>query len=333
LDAKNFDLHIFYTNCTVDQETNKVRQRAKSFLMGPKSIQQWVDEINNANINFLFYPEIGMDPMTLKLASMRLCPVQACSWGHPETSGLPTMDYYISSEKLDEDNANIYYSEKLVRLKGIGFYYDPPTLESNIEDLGDIQLTTGVPILLCLGAPNKFAPTADWIFFEIINRLKYCQLIFVEDENGAYKVLKTRLEKMFKDSDLEFTKFIKFIGPLNRRGYSELMKRSNLLLDTIGFSGFNTAMQAIGCNLPVITREGRYMRTKSASALLRTIGAPELIAESEHQYIDIIEKYIFNSDFSNNIKEKIRLNQDRLYKNIESIIQFESFIKSVVLPS
>ena len=55
----------------------------------------------SADLDVLIYPEIGMDPLTVKLASMRLARVQAATWGHPETTGLPTIDHYLSAEALE----------------------------------------------------------------------------------------------------------------------------------------------------------------------------------------------------------------------------------------
>ena len=58
-----------------------------------------------------------MDKLTIQLASMRLAPIQLCSFGHPETSGLRTIDYYISSELLETTESQSFYSEKLINFQ------------------------------------------------------------------------------------------------------------------------------------------------------------------------------------------------------------------------
>ena len=50
--------------------------------------------------------------------------------------------------------------------------------------------------------------------------------------------------------------------------------------------------------MPIITREGDFQRTRHASAILKTIGAEELIANSEEEYIALIEKITLDPDFS-----------------------------------
>ena len=73
-----------------------MRWRTKPSLCHPglKSQQQAVAA---EQLDVLFYPDIGMTPSTYFLAYARLAPVQATSWGHPDTSGLDTMDYYVSA--------------------------------------------------------------------------------------------------------------------------------------------------------------------------------------------------------------------------------------------
>ena len=57
-----------------------------------------------------------MDELSLQLAAQRLAPVQCNSLGHPETSGLPTIDYFLSSDLMEPLDAARHYTERLVRL-------------------------------------------------------------------------------------------------------------------------------------------------------------------------------------------------------------------------
>ena len=75
------------------------------------------------------------------------------------------------------------------------------------------------------------------------------------------------------------------IRTLERAEFFGLMRRSALLLDTLGFSGFNTAIQAIECDLPVLAYEGDFMRGRLASAIMHRLGLPELVATTKNEYI------------------------------------------------
>ena len=70
-----------------------------------------------------------------------------------------------------------------------------------------------------------------------------------------------------------------FIPTLDRARFFGLMQRAHLMLDTLGFSGFNTAIQAIECGLPVVSREGEFMRGRLGSGILRRMGMDALVAD------------------------------------------------------
>ena len=329
LDTDKFDLHIFSLDNKSDDETESIKNRVKYFHTGLKNLTEWANKIKNSEIDIAFYPEIGMDKLTIQLASMRLAPVQLCSFGHPETSGLSTIDYYVSSEFLETAESEIFYTEKLIKLPGLGYYFEPPTLETTEINITEIGINPNLPVILCLGYPNKFSPLYDWVYVEIIKRVAGGQLIFMNDREETSEILKIRLKNKMEQAGLNYEKHVIFIPGLSRQGYSALMKNADLLLDPIGFSGANTTLQAIGCGLPVVTREGRFQRTKHASAILRSLEIEELITSTEEDYIDLVEKIILDDGFRKKLKFKIKSNENYLYKNKKPIRALENFFESV----
>src|SRR6266704_3221669 len=116
LDRKRFSVHAFYLGVDQDRETLFAQSHASHFEQGGRGLRQWVEAILGQQLDVLIYPGIGMDPITVKLASLRLAPVQVAAWGHPETTGLPTIDYYLSAEDLEPPGAQGNYTEELVTL-------------------------------------------------------------------------------------------------------------------------------------------------------------------------------------------------------------------------
>ena len=123
IDRTEFSLHIFYTGTTSDRETAIARNRATTFVQSAGDLRDWVDALLDQPLDVLIYPEIGMDSMSVKLASLRLVPLQVAAWGHPETTGLPTIDYYLSAEAFEPPEAQTYYRERLIALPGLGCAY------------------------------------------------------------------------------------------------------------------------------------------------------------------------------------------------------------------
>jgi predicted O-linked N-acetylglucosamine transferase (SPINDLY family) len=104
------------------------------------------------------------------------------------------------------------------------------------------------------------------------------------------------------------------------------MKRADLYLDTIGFSGFNTAMQAVGSGLPIVTREGRFMRGRLASGLLKQMGLSELVAQSEEEYVATAARLVRDAEYGRQIRARIEVARASLREDIAPIRTLEDFL-------
>ena len=59
----------------------------------------------------------------------------------------------------------------------------------------------------------------------------------------------------------------------------------DVMLDSIGWSGGNTTLEALAQDLPVVTFEGALMRGRVSAGILRMMGMPETIAETVDDYV------------------------------------------------
>lgn len=329
LDPERFELHTFYTGTLKDEETTWASKRSASFEMGNKEFGQWAGIIQEKRVDVLIYPEIGMDLLTAKLASMRLAPIQVATWGHPETSGLSTIDYFLSAEDLEPPNAQDNYTEKLILLPQLGCHYYPAKVKSVDPDLIALRVNPSVPLLLCPGSPFKYAPQYDAVFTEIAQRLGKCQFIFFSGHLPALnEKLRARLQSAFEKADLNFDEYCVILPWLNKPLFYGLMKLVDVFLDTIGFSGFNTAIQALECDLPIVTREGRFMRGRLASGILRRMGLSELVASDEAKYVDLVVKLVQDASYRNAMRQRIASSRSILFHDVSSIRALEAFLIS-----
>ena len=74
-----------------------------------------------------------MDPKIQLLASLRLANAQCQTLGHPVSSCFKNIDYFISSELMENENSNKDYSEKLFTISGTGQCYEYPNIKSTSE--------------------------------------------------------------------------------------------------------------------------------------------------------------------------------------------------------
>ena len=123
LDPKRFALHLFHTGSVEDGETAWAERRVPTLHRGSRDWSQWAKVIADARLDVLLFPEVGMDATTVRLACLRLARVQLASWGHPITTGLPTLDGYLSAGALETAGAAADYTEALFLLPRLGCCY------------------------------------------------------------------------------------------------------------------------------------------------------------------------------------------------------------------
>jgi predicted O-linked N-acetylglucosamine transferase (SPINDLY family) len=165
IDHRQFEIFIYHTGSIVDQETAWAGTRVDRFVQGPKPTQGWLDEVTQDRPDVMFYPEAGMDPATCALAALRLAPLQIAGWGHPVTTGLSSMDLFLSAQLLEGVGADQHYREKLVRLPGTGVCTELTALRSQRWDGPDRQ--QGVIRFALCQQPIKFDPADDALLTRI----------------------------------------------------------------------------------------------------------------------------------------------------------------------
>jgi predicted O-linked N-acetylglucosamine transferase (SPINDLY family) len=327
LDRERVSLHAFHVGSDADQETRFAATHASRFEQGKRGVRQWVEVVRDAHPDVLIYPEIGMSPMAVRLASLRLAPVQVACWGHPETTGLPTIDYYLSAEDLEPEGAQANYTERLVALPHLGCFVEPGRVEAVVPDLGKWGIDARTPLLLCPGTPFKYAPQHDRIFLEIAQRLGRCRFVFfIFGEGNLSEKLRRRLEGVFAGGGLDSGDFVSFIPWQNRAGFAGWLTRADVFLDTIGFSGFNTALQAAECGLPIVTREGRFLRGRLASGILKRMRLPELVASTEQDYVALAVRLARDAEYRRSVRGRIAANRQVLFEDIAPIRALEAFL-------
>ena len=326
LDPDQFELHIFNTNGVEDEETELAKSRAASYSNCGTDVLAAAQIIANQKLDVILYPEIGMDTVSKALACLRLAPLQAVSWGHPETTGIPTIDAFLSAELLEPDDAHSLYSEEIIELPNLGTNVEYQEVVAQSQNLESLGIDPSLPILLCAGSPSKYTPSHDFVFVEIAKKLGQCQFIFFNFEANLTAILKERLQLAFANAQLEANQFLRFIPFLKKEEFHGLMQKADLYLDTIGFSGFNTALQAISCDLPVVTIKGDRMRGRLASAILHRIGLDDLVCRSVGDYIHLVVELIQNPELLNSYRNKIAKSKALLFNDLEPISALEAFL-------
>lgn len=327
LDPRRIALYAFHLGVHEDAETEIAKNRTAHYERGPQDLAKWAASIARQAPDVIIYPEVGIDPMTVRLASLRLAGVQVATWGHPETTGLPTIDYYLSADALEPEGADAYYTERLVRLPDLGCRFRRMAMTATAADLSPLRLDADTPLLVCPGVPFKYAPRHDWVFPEIARRLGKCRFVFFRTRAELLsRRLERRLQAVFAAHGLAYERFVAFMPWQPASGFLGVLERAHVYLDTIGFSGFNTALYAVEAGLPIVCREGRFLRGRLASAILKKLGLPELVMQTEEGYVELAVRLASDREYRQSVRERMERARAGLYDDPAPIRALEEFL-------
>ena len=140
---------------------------------------------------------------------------------------------------------------------------------------------------------------------------------------------KGRLANAFGACELNLDDFCIFLPRLNHPDFLSLNLACDVLLDTLSWSGGNTTLEGISCNLPVVTCPGKFMRGRHAYAMLKMMGISETIATNQADYINVALRLGQDRNFYLQIKRLMQENQSKLFGDKSIIVALEDFYRQV----
>lgn len=334
LDRNKFEIYIYHTGSTLDAETKRAEKIVDKFVQGPKGHEAWIRQIREDLPDVIYIPEIGMDPYTMQLACLKLAPLQIATWGHPLSTGLPTIDLYLSSEYLESEEAQKHYSEKLIRLPGVGVCTFPLPLEPRAWSLEEHGIPTDPQIIKLLICQHsfKFDEHGIELIAKMMQSAKDTKILLVQDHKypAAYEIVKNRLRKKFEEKKISYDDLVIEIPWQDRHSFLGMLAAVDIFIDLPSFSGYTTAWQALQSGLPVVTLRGDFLRQRLAAGLLKGMGEENLIATNDDEYIEIVKnltQQLRISGQKNIIKDRIRKKLEGLNNNIDVVRVFENVVK------
>jgi predicted O-linked N-acetylglucosamine transferase (SPINDLY family) len=324
LDPERFDVCVWYCGDKRDESTERIANRVGRFIHTRAEARDLAPQIRAAQMDVLVYPEIGMDPHHQALAALRLAPAQCLLYGHPATSGLKNVDYFISGELLEPSNAGSHYRERLICLSGIGARPGRPPDSGNSEWIE--PFLTGPPLLLCLQNQIKLEPAFDHALAKIVAATGARVGLF--DRNPPLtKLFRARIESVFAAYALDAGRHLAFIPAQPHADYLAGIARAPLILDSSWFSGGATSLDALHVSTPVLALEGSMARGRQTSAMLRMIGLEELIARSPEEYVERAAELLRDRELLTRLRGRIQAKAHVLFDDDSALRSFENFLE------
>jgi predicted O-linked N-acetylglucosamine transferase (SPINDLY family) len=279
----------------------------------------------------LIYPEVGMDQVCMQLAAQRLAPVQCNSWGHPDTSGFPTLDYYLSSDLMEPPEADAHYTERLVRLPNLSIYYEPSVALDMPVVRAELGLRADATVYWCGQSLYKYLPQFDQVFARIAREAGDCQFAFMEHPKSppVTAAFRARLERVFAAVGLRADDHLVFWPPFDAQRFVAAIGACDIVLDSIGWSGCNSTLESLPNGLPIVTMAGGLMRGRHTMAILRMMDMTETIVATLDDYVATAARLARDQAWRAIIKDRMSANRDRVYRDETCIASLQEFLNRV----
>ena len=132
---------------------------------------------------------------------------------------------------------------------------------------------------------------------------------------------KDKLLQKFQDRGVATEKLV-FIDWVDQKQYRYLLQRSYLMLDSLGFSGINTVLQALHARLPVVTERGEFLRSRLGSGVLDAVGMAHWVADTPASYISQVCELVQNASAYAQYQADLRQAEAQLFGNTSCIAEF-----------
>ncbi|NQV54344.1 MAG: tetratricopeptide repeat protein [Rhodospirillales bacterium] len=320
LPRPEFEVHVFSFSTVVDAMSGRVEAAADCFTRLPADLELARAEISAAELDFLYYTDIGMEPLSYFLAFSKLAPIQCVGWGHPVTTGIGAIDYFISSHRIESKNADAAYSEKLVRLDDL-----PSLIADPAHGRGQGAGSDGRQgNIICPQSLFKYHPDFDAILGGILRANPAARISLIGGSRDSWTNL---LDQRIRRGLADVADRIEYQPRMGADDYFAYLSNADVVLDTPHFSGGMTTNEALSVGAPVVTLPGEFMRGRVSLGIYRQMGWQDCVAENSDDYVAIVTRLLNEPAIAKEARDQIAENRHKLIGNKNTIKQHVKFFE------
>lgn len=349
----DFDVYVYSNNIRGTVIGDRIFKSVKKFSVIDYDIATNINMIRKNQLDIFILLDPLQDMFTYLLSQFRCAPVQISTWGHPGTTGLKTIDYYITSKYFDiHENMQSYHTEKLVLFNSLSIYYNHINHLVIPFSKPDFNLTTyfdekggmffarnmfKIPINRTIyglvGPMFKVSPEFDDIIVNILTRDPNSIIVMQKgDYDETFTFTMNRLNDKLGNKEEKMKRIMVMDKRLELLEFSFYINACQVILDTFPFGGLISTYDVLSSGKCMIALPGKRIGTFTAG-LYKRMGVPALM---EHLVASDIEDYVMkairianNADLRMDLETMIAENVDKLHHDQASFEEWRDFLKSV----
>ena len=281
-----------YEQC-VDETTRQVFDEfvvIKANSM-PEQLRQIQNLARDKGAKVCYMPSVGMFPLTMWLANLRIAPMQLMALGHPATTHAHAIDYVVVEE--DYVGSEECFSERLLKLPKDGMPYRPSAAALPLNlDLDRVQKPTLVQIAVC-STTMKLNPGFLQACALISQRAKvpiHFQFLIGQAQGVIHPYVERVVKSYLGDG----------VTVHPHQAYAEYMKVINqcdLFINPFPFGNTNGIIDTVSAGLVGVCKTGLEVHEHIDQGLFERLGFPNwMIAKSVDQYVQATIRLVENHE-------------------------------------
>lgn len=285
----------------------------------------------DGKFHIIVYPDIGMRVFQTFLSYSRLAKVQINTWGHSDTSGIDTLDYYITSKYFEPDNqqqTRNFYSEKVILMNSLSTYYYPADvlfLPKNFtyKSREYFGFSNEDNIYWCMQTFYKFNQEFEETIGKILELDPNAKLLMT----NCIPFSKSHLTRLKENFGEEGINKLRFYPSLNKEVFLNLVKISDVCLDPFPFGGCNSSLEAFTYDVPVVTFPGNYINGRFTLGFYKKMGVMDCVVWNKCDYITLAHKLATDFSYNKLIRSKISSKKSSLFYDKASVKEWSVVLK------
>ena len=279
---KKFEIYAFAELTKEDHVTEQYQSYVNHWIPTQNlTDQQMFQKIQDMEIDILVDLAGHTNGNRLGVFARKPAPVSLC-WclGSAYTTGLSSIDYFLTNKVLAPNGSEHLFSEKLYYLSHFHAIWDPDG--NQMGDVGSLPaFEKGHITFGTVTRAIRINDSVIKVWAEILKRVKNSKLIINSNDFSHYKTKRILISK-FNEMNIDRNRLkIGFQSPP-----WDTMRQIDIALDCFPHNSGTTLIEHLYMGNPFITYSNRIGVGKIGAGILTALGREEWIAYSEQEYVD-----------------------------------------------
>lgn len=302
LDRKQFTVVCYANSPHSDSATVQLRALADGWCeCAAMNDGHLAQRIRNDRIDILV--DLSGHTLGNRLLAFLLkpAPVQVTYLGYPDTTGLPTMDYWITDWVVHPPDTRHLTSERIWRLPRCWVIYEPPANAPEVAERDN----SGPVTFVTFNALQKLGPESIALWARVLAALPDSRLLVkARGMNGAGDI--AIISERLAGAGVARERVTVRGRAASRSEHLALYAGTDIALDTTPYSGGTTTAEALWMGVPVVTLPGERMISRMTASMLNAVGLDELIARDADDFVRIARELAQDAPRRSRLRRELR---------------------------